>query len=132
MQNRTIFIICEIVPFTDLPGPIVSIEDSTTAVAGELFQLMCNVTTVDHLSPNATLSVTWSGGSVNTGGVMELNLMTISTTSIKALQFTQLNTSHGGNYSCTAVINVSSINITKTGSDTGDLIVQSKDTYLFE
>ena len=107
-----------------------SIEESTTEVAGELFQLMCNVTTVDHLSPSATLTVTWSGGSVNTDGVMERDLTTISTTtSIKALQFNQLNTSHGGKYSCTAVIDVPSINITRTGSDTGDFIVQSKDIH---
>ena len=102
--------------------PQVTVSGADIAEAGELFELMCTMTTVDHLTPTAILSISWSGGSV---GVSDGDLdMTSSVGS--ALIFNPLNTSHGGNYKCHAEINISSINLTVRNTTDRDVMVQSK------
>ena len=87
-------------------------------------QLTCTVITVANLVASAELTVQWSGGSVGSNGV------TVSTvsgdTSTKNLTFSPLLTSHGAQYTCQATINIPSINVTKTGSNSTDVMVQSK------
>ena len=79
------------------------------AEAGELFELMCTVTTVDHLTPTAILSISWSGASVGTSGVSNGDINMTSAGVGSALIFDPLKTSHGGNYKCQAEISISSI-----------------------
>ncbi|CAI8052140.1 hypothetical protein GBAR_LOCUS28541, partial [Geodia barretti] len=43
---------------------------------------------------------------------------------MSTLMFSPLSTSHGAEYSCQAVIDIRALNITKTGVDSADLIVQ--------
>ena len=90
-------------------------------------ELTCTVTTVAHLSPDAELTVTWSGGSEGDSRVMESETVAVSgTTSERTLSFSSLNTLHGAQYTCQAVINISFIGLMKTGSDSTDLRVISE------
>ena len=104
---------------------------ATVAEAGEQYRLMCTVTTVDHLTPTAILSVNWSGGSVGTSGVNDGDLDMTSAGVGSALIFDPLKTSHGGNYKCQAEINISSIKLTVMNTTDRDVVVRSKSvTYL--
>ena len=107
----------------ELPMPQVTISGADIAEAGELFELMCTVTTVDHLTPTAILSVNWSGGSSESSDG-DLNMTSAGVGS--ALIFDPLKTLHGGNYKCQAEINISSIDLTLRNETNRDVIVRSK------
>ena len=116
-------IICSL--SVELPIPQVTVSGATVGEAGEQYRLMCTVTTVDHLTPTAILSISWSGGSVGTSGVNNGDLdMTSGVGS--ALIFDPLKTLHGGNYKCQAEINISSIHLTVTNTTDRDVVVRSK------
>ena len=113
----------------DLPNPNVSIPSSsvTTGVAGDGLDLTCAMTVVKHLSEKAVVNITWSGGSVGQTGVTQSSIHSNSeTVSIRNLTFSPLNTFHGDMYSCTAVIDIPVLQVTKNGVDFTDLKVQSK------
>ena len=95
-------------------------------IAGEELQLICTVTTVDYLVASAVLTVQWSGGSVDESEVTESITNTSGVTSMKTLTFNPLLTSHGAQYTCTAIIDISSINVTVTNSSNTSVTVQSK------
>ena len=101
---------------------------ATVGEAGEQYRLMCTVTTVDHLTPTAILSLNWSGGSVGTSGVSHIG-MTSGVGS--SLLFNPLKTLHGGNYKCHAEINISSIHLTVRNTTDRDVMVQSE-SVVFE
>ena len=110
----------------DLPDPNVNLS-TAIGIAGEAIELICTVTTVEYLSESAILNVTWSGGSVGSSGVTQSEVRSISdTVSMSTLMFSHLSTSHGAEYSCQAVIDIRALNITKTGVDSADLMVQSE------
>ena len=93
---------------------------------GDQLQLICTVTTEEHLTPSAQLTVQWTGGSVGASGVTQSETATSGITSTRNLTFSSLNTSHGAQYSCEADIMISSINVIKSGSDSRDIMVQSE------
>ena len=84
------------------------------------------MTTVANLVANADLTVQWSGGGVGSAGVTESATTVSGVTSTRTLTFSPLLTSHGAQYTCQATINIPSINVTKSGSDSTDVMVQSK------
>ena len=81
------------------------------------------MTVVENLIVEPT--VQWIGGSVGSAGVTE-SATTVSGVTSTSLTFSPLLTSHGAQYACQATINISSINVTKTGSNSTDVMVQSK------
>ena len=86
---------------------------SSIFTAGSDLVLTCNVTVVHHLTVTPTLQ--WSGGSVGSGnGVMVGDTTHSGVMSMKTLTFSTLCTSHQANYSCQAIINISSIGLMKT------------------
>ena len=85
--------------------------------------LICYVTVVDHLTSSAVLTVKWLGDSV---GISEVQQSSTGTGVRSVLKFNPLKTTHGGNYICQAVINIPSINLTKTDSKSEILAVQRK------
>ena len=104
-----------------------AVSGPTTGRVGDMTELTCTVTTVAHLSPDAELTVTWSGGSERDSRVMESETVAVSgTTSERTLSFSSLNTSHGAQYTCQAVVNIPLIGLMKTGSDSTDLRVKSE------
>ena len=89
-------------------------------------ELTCTVITVAHLSPDAELIVTWSGGSEGDSRVTESETVAVSgTTSERTLSFSSLDTSHGAQYTCQAFINIPLIGLMKSGSDSTALRVKS-------
>ena len=77
--------------------------------------LTCNVTVVEYLTVEPT--VQWSGGSVGSGnGVMVEDTTHSGVMSMKTLTFSPICTSHQGSYSCQAIINIPSIELTRTAS----------------
>ena len=113
---------------TELPSPTVYISEPTTGVAGDEFSLTCFVTTVPHLTSSAELSIVWSGGSVDRATESETIFLN-GTTAVRNLTFSPLNTTHGAQYDCQAMINVSDIMVSSTESDRRILLVQSEGTF---
>ena len=97
----------------------------TTGMAGEQFQLTSSVSVVEYLITHPT--VQWSGGSVDSGnGVTESDTTVSGVTSMRTLTFSPLHTSHGAEYTCQADINIPSIGLMRTISESRDVIVHSK------
>ena len=105
---------------------MVIVSGNTTITAGEELQLICTVTTVDYLVASAVVTVQWSGDSVGESVVTESITNTNGVTSMKTLTFNPLLTSHGAQYTCIAIINISSINVMMTSSNSTNIMVQSK------
>ena len=110
----------------ELPDPVVIVSANTTMTAGDELQLICTVTTVDYLVASAVLTVQWSGGSVGESEVTESITNTNGVTSMRTLTFNPLLTSHGAQYTCTVIIDISSINVMVTNSNSTNIMVQSK------
>ena len=109
----------------DLPDPVVTISGPTNGTAGEEVQLTCSVSVVEYLTVQPT--VEWSGGSVDRGnGVTESDTTHSGVMSMKTLTFSPLLTSHGAKYTCQADINIPSISLMKTASNSRDVMVESK------
>ena len=126
--NFVIIILPILTIYAELPSPAVYISEPTTGVAGDEFSLTCFVTTVPHLTSSAELSIMWSGGSVDRATESE-TIFFNGTTAVRNLTFSPLNTSHGAQYDCQAVISISDIFISSTESDRRILVVQSKLTF---
>ena len=102
-----------------------TISGPTTGTAGGEVQLTCSVSVVEYLTVQPT--VEWSGSSVDRGnGVTESNTTHSGVVSMKTLAFSPLVTSHGAKYTCLADINIPSISMMKTASNSRDVMVESK------
>ena len=88
--------------------------------------LTCTVRVVEHLV--SVPSVEWSGGSVGReDGVIESNTTHNGVVIVRTLMFSPLHTSHGAQYTCTAIISDQSINLVNDGnSDAHNIFVQSE------
>ena len=100
-----------------------TISGNTVKKSGDELQLTCNVTTVENLVASALVIVRWSGDSVGSDGVIEDNT---TNSGVSTLTFNPLLTSHGTQYTCQAMINISSINVMVTGSGSTNVMVRSK------
>ena len=120
---------------------LVSSTIGGTLEVGDTLELTCSVTVVEHLTPSAELSIEWSGGSVKgsggsgggsggsvgASGVVESETRAVNeTTSERTMIFSSLNTSHGGQYTCQAVVYIDMIGLMKTGMDIAEIMVQSE------
>ena len=92
--------------------------------AGDELQLICTVTTVENLVASALVTVQWSGGSVDSDGVVTEDNTTNS--GVSTLTFNPLLTSHGAQYTCQAMINISSISVMVASSGSTNVMVLSK------
>ena len=108
----------------DLPDPVVTISGHTTGTAGGDVHLTCSVRVVEYLTAQPTLQ--WSGGSVDSENMTESDTIHSGVMSMKTLTFSPLLTSHGAKYTCQADINIPSISLMKTASDSRDVMVESK------
>ena len=96
---------------------------------GDTLELTCSVTVEEHLTPSAELNIEWNGGSVGgsgggSGGRKNDTRAVNETTSERTLTFSYLNTSHGGQYICQAVVYIDMISVMKTGNDSREIMVQ--------
>ena len=112
-----------------LPVPEVAIHSTGNTTAGEVYTLSCSATVVENLVVVPTIQWEYSNGSaVDGGSTFTLSAMVVSgNTTTRNLTFSPLRTSHGGEYTCRAIINIPSISITGlSNSQSTDVVVQSK------
>ena len=113
----------------DLPSPVVMVSTASVGpmAVGERLELTCSMAAEEHLTPSAELSIEWSGGSVGGSGVVESETRAVNeTTSERTLIFSSLNTSHGGQCTCQAVVYIYMIGLMKTGNGSREFMVQSE------
>ena len=110
---------------------IVSTTSVGTLAVGESLEITCSMTVEEYLTTTAELSIVWSGGSVGSSGVIENDATTFNgTTNERTLIFSSLNTSHGGQYTCQAVMYIDLIRMMKTGNDSREIVVQSEFSFV--
>ena len=107
----------------------IAVDTQGTPTEGQEFNLTCTVTFVDGL-PQDSILVTWMDA--NGIGFYGNEISEISPTNsdnltaISVLIFKNLNSSHGGIYTCKASVDVPGLNIPPSLSQEYDLIVTSK------
>ena len=100
---------------------------SGTMSPGSLITLTCTVGVVDGLivQPN----IVWTKQAVGGDGDTALNSISVEavrTDSTVTLFFTPINTSDAGQYTCTATVDISAINITVTSNSMVNIRLQSE------
>ena len=112
--------------YTALKAPVVIIETAGTPTAEEMLTLTCRVTVVGGLTVQPDVEWVDSGGSavmssvsnVTVGGLMRNgNEFTLD------LEFSPLHTSHGGQYTCSAIINIESIGVSGLNGSTSQAVI---------
>ena len=106
---------------------MVAITPTGTSTAGSMYTLTCTVTVVENLVAQPTVEwldsdsmTVMSGSDITVGSVMRSGSMSTLT-----LEFNPLHTSHGGQYTCRATINIPNIVTDLSNSAAMNIIVQS-------
>ena len=97
--------------------------------AGQTHTLTCVAVVADYLTVQPILE--WLSIDAMSNVIQSEQIDSDSTVSNRMLTFTPLHTTHGGIYTCQAIINISRVNITEKRGSTGQsVIVQSKLKFL--
>ena len=96
--------------FTALTAPVVAITTAGAPTAGGEFTLTCTVTVVKGLVVQPTVEWVDAGNMIVMSDEDGITVRTVD--NALDLMFNPLLTSHGGQYTCRATINIESINIT--------------------
>ena len=116
--------------FTALTAPMVAINTVSVPIAGEMLTLTCRVTVVEGLIVQPDVVWLVSGGSAVRSGVNNVtvdDVMRNGSESTLGLEFSSLHTSHGGQYTCRAIINIQLIGVSDLrGNSSQNVIIQSK------
>ena len=114
---------------TATPIPIVEILTVGLAQPGEQYMLNCTVSVVDRLVVSPV--ITWTKRSVsNTISVSPVNMVVPDTMMSLLLNFSSLNTSDAGQYTCEVSLNVSQIGIITRNNDSVNLSLESKSFFI--
>ena len=112
----------------ELPSPGISVTGALVAEAGQPVSLTCVATVVEYLIVSPTLQWMRLNGSILEEGqnpsAGSSPLVSGTNSTLKA-SFNPLLASHGGQYLCTASINVSGVPVTSNNTGTS-ISVQSK------
>ena len=109
---------------TVTPIPIVEILTVGLAQPGEQYMLNCTVSVVDRLIVSPV--ITWTKRSArSTISVSPVMVVSDTMTSL-LLNFSSLNTSDAGQYTCKVSLNVSQIGMVQNNSDFVNLPLESK------
>ena len=106
-----------------------AIHGTGNSTAGEVYTLSCTASVVEKLVLVPTIQWEYSNGSAVEGGSTFTlsDVVTSGNTTTRNLTFSPLQTSHGGKYTCRAIINIPSISISGLNSSKStDVVVQSK------
>ena len=116
--------ICITVLFSVPSAPVVRIESAGESTAGVNHTLTCTVTLEQDLK--APLLIQWTAPNGSIVGNETLVDVTVSRSSNNlSLTFSPLHTSHGGQYSCMASVNVLKANVSIGGQASLNITVQS-------
>ena len=121
LMSQSYCITCYSIGFPD-PAPTVTISPPEIPVAGEFFSLACTVTLAVGDSLIGDPVVQWigpDGVSINSD-TLQVVTNDSTVTYVSTLEFTSVQTSHGGQYTCQATSS------TGTAMDVKTLTVQSK------
>ena len=108
-----------------LPPPAVVVDYNGTMSIGSFLTLSCEVQVVEGLIVQPDIVLTKKAVS-NDGGNSIISVGTVRTNNTLTLTFNKLNTSDAGEYTCTAAVNVSIINLSVTNSSKLDIRIQSE------
>ena len=102
-------------------------RSSSDPIPGDAFEFICNVSVVDRLivSPE----ITWSkvaGSASNPLPEDDISVDPVLKNNLLSLNFTSLNTSDAGRYTCEAVLTISQISIVRSNNTAEDLTLQSE------
>ena len=100
----------------DLPAPVVSISFSGNSTAGLNYSLNCSAIVVERLVVLPDLMIVTSNSTV----ISEENSSSL------VYMFSPLMASDGGQYTCTATVNIPKTEITDQASTTGNITVKSQ------
>ena len=121
---------------TALTAPMVAIDTAGSATAGELLTLTCRVIVVEDLTVQPDVEWVVPGGSAVMSAVNNVTVVNVSRNGRESaldLEFSPLQTFHGGQYTCRAIIDIQSINVTGlSGSSSQNVTVQSKHCNEFD
>ena len=108
---------------------MVEILTNGLAQPGEQYMLNCTVSVVDRLVVSPV--ITWTKRSVsNTISVSPVNMVVSDTMMSLLLNFSSLNTSDAGQYTCEVSLNVSQIGIITRNNDSVNLSLESKSFFI--
>ena len=110
------------------PPPEVSVTSPPETLAGSLLSLTCNVSVVELLVMEPSVEWLGSNGSPisSDGNPSVSSRMVVSgTLSTRVVEFSLLQTSHGGQYSCLAKLTIPNITPLNSTANT-DVIIQSE------
>ena len=108
-----------------LPPPAVMVDYNGTMSIGSFLTLSCEVQVVEGLIVQP--DIVWTKRAVsNGGGNIIISVGAVRTDNTLTLTFNKLNTSDAGEYTCTAAVNVSIINLSVTNSSKFDIKIQSE------
>ena len=113
--------------YTALPPPTVMTTSSGTMSPGSSITLSCTVGVVEGLIVQP--AIVWTKQAVSVDGDTALNSISVGamrTNNIATIYFNPINTSDAGQYTCTATVDISAINITVTNSSMVDIRLQSE------
>ena len=113
---------------TALPAPDVVITSSGDATAGQPYTLTCTATVIENLVVPPTVEWLIGRQSVSNGdGIIVEPTEVSEVNSSRVLRISTLRSSHGGQYTCRARINIPSIGISELdGMEQMDVNVPSK------
>ena len=109
---------------TATPIPIVEILTVGLAQPGEQYMLNCTVSVVDRLIVSPV--ITWTKRSASSTISVSPVMVVSDTMTSLLLNFSSLNTSDAGQYTCGVSLNVSQISMVQNNSDSVNLPLESK------
>ena len=121
MIHTPIYILLQILLFVAPPPPNVTVSSPPVTEAGQPLSLTCTATVTPHLAMHPLLE--WVGPNSPLYSIMDP--VRSGETFSRTLVFSPLRTSHGGQYSCRATINITDIPA-ESSMDTVNVTVQSK------
>lgn len=110
-----------------LPPPNVTITPSRDNTAGHLYNLTCTSTVIGNLVVSQTLEWLIDEQPISNSSDIMVKLQASGVTSSLILMFTPLSSSHAGQYTCRARIDIPTVGITKLdGMESVNLNVSGK------
>ena len=122
--------LCHVVNCSALPAPQVVITSSGDATAGEPYTLTCTATVIENLVVQPTVEWLIGGQSVINGNGIIIEPTEVSgVNSSRVLRIFTLRSSHGGQYTCRARIDISEADLLVVNTQERDVCVQCKLIY---
>ena len=114
-----------------LPPPAVMVHYNGTMSIGSFLTISCEVQVVEGLIVQP--DIVWTERAVsNGGGNSNISVGAVRIDNTLTLTFNELNTSDAGEYTCTAAVNVSVINLIVTNSSKLDIRTQSELSFPYK